>query len=151
MNNDVHHDENKNSNEWEKIVDYGGDNKTILKKEIYKDPYDNSDNRSKGKLFVAKRKEFLKQLPTIEQDDNFGNPFKTATVHERNVNYTENNHNNSFNKNKNNNFNRIKKDDWFRDKRDGIAEPSKDMTGLNCLQKSLSASTNRKNNLYNIP
>ena len=156
MNNNIQHDEYKNStklrdktNEWEKIIDYGGDNKTILKKEIYKDPYDYSDNSSKGKLFVSKRKEFLKQLPTIEQDNNFGYPYKNTTIQERNVTITETSRNNSYNNN-NNNYNKMKKDDWFKDKRDGIAQPSKEMTGLNCLQKSLSASNSRKNNLYHM-
>jgi hypothetical protein len=56
--------------------------------------------------------------------------------------------NNMMNVNNNNNSNRINKDKWFKDKRENIAEPSKEHMGMNCLQKSLSASNNRKNNLY---
>ncbi len=59
-----------------------------------------------------------------------------------------NENNLTMNGNNNNNSGRINKDQWFKDKRENIAEPSKEHMGMNCLQKSLSASNNRKNNLY---
>ena len=128
---------------WEKIVNYASDNKTILDKEIYRDPYDYSDNIAKGKSFINKRKEFLKQLPNIEQDNNFANPNKQALQEHstRNTNLEKESSRARV---------KISKDKWFKDKKDNIVVPSKEYGGMNCLQKSLSASTNRKNNLYNM-
>jgi hypothetical protein len=129
---------------WEKIVNHAGDNKTILKKEIYKDPYDCSDNNAKSKAFINKRKEFLTQLPTIDQDNNFHNPYKGTTESEQVKKFEAIP---SSNQNSSRKFN---KEEWFKEKKDVMVRPTKELGGMNCLQKSLSASNNRKNNLYNM-
>jgi hypothetical protein len=154
MTNNIQYDEYRNNpklrdknNEWEKIVNLAGDNKTILKKQIYKDPYDYSDNASKEKTFISNRKDLLKQLPNIDQDNYFSNPYKTNLQQERSIVMTDKNQNSS---NNNSTSYKLKKEDWFKDKRDCLVKPSKEIGGLNSLQKSLSASNNRKNNLYNM-
>ena len=155
MTNNIQLDEYKNqpnlrdkNNQWEKIVNYASDKKTILKKEIYRDPYDCTDNTSKSKAFISQRKDFLKQLPNIDQDSHFTNPYKTNTNQERTIIMTDN-YNNIISNNNTVNA-KLNKENWFMDKRDCMVQPSKELGGLNSLQKSLSASNNRKNNLYNM-
>lgn len=129
---------------WEKIVNFAGENKTILNKEIYKDPYDYSDNTTKAKTFISKRKEVLTQLPTIDSDSNFNNPLKN-TLQQGLV--THEGHKSSIGEK---NHPVINKEKWFKEKKENLALPKKEYGGMNCLQKSLSASNNRKNNLYNM-
>jgi len=86
-------------------------------------------------------------LPSIDKDNNFANPYKATSINESNVKMTGN-----YNSNWNgeNNGSRMNKENWFKDKRENLINPTKEYGGMNCLQKSLSASTNRKNNLYNM-
>ena len=57
--------------DWEKLMNGAGENNTFKTKEIYRDPYDYTENNIKYDNYMRERKEKLKNLPNINNDSSF--------------------------------------------------------------------------------
>ena len=56
---------------WDELKEKAGENETFSKKQIYKAPYDKSDNDSNKYEFNIHRSAMLKQLPKLEDEETY--------------------------------------------------------------------------------
>ena len=71
--------------DWEKLMNGAGQNNTFKTKEIYKDPYDQTEKNVRYDKFMRERRNKLDNLPTIEKDNSFNGRVGIKSKIQKNV------------------------------------------------------------------
>ena len=71
--------------DWEKLMNGAGVNNTFNTKEIYMDPYDQTEKNVKYDKFMKDRRNKLENLPTIDKDNSFNGRIAIQSKIQKNV------------------------------------------------------------------